>query len=306
VATDADRELIAFAKSHDREVELRQLKRWRTLGLMPERKRKSLGRGRGFTSTDKPWARFQMLAVIDALAHDRSADRARLRLWYDGWDIPTTRVRMLIERRVSRDRGHFADLEAQALASFGVATAFDVMDLDSAQRPITRDEVKRMRPLAAPGDTASQLAHAARSALQGQLIASPDETIAVDELQASKYLAVARFDDLFAAVDAPPDIAVGEVLTGLQNVPERAVLDTPTERQFEHARWRLRYRAYLPEVLRTAQQDEIPQTLLDLLADLIEQQNTFDPDHPQHHVEDLITALRVMPAMRPEPVAFTE
>lgn len=300
--TAADLELIAYAASRDREVNARQLKRWRTLGLMPERKRRSLGRGRGFTSSDKPWARFQVLAVIDTLAQDRSADHALLRLWYSGWDITTTVVRDVIERRVAADRERFADLEAQALAQFGVMSAFGAMELDSEQRPITRAEARRMQPLATSEDTARQLAHGTRLALQAQLLASPDEEIAVDELHAHHYLGLAQLEGVFAALEAPADVALSEVLAGLQTVDQRAVLESPTEAQLNDARWRLRYFAYLQHLLRTADVGEIPGAFVEMFERL----TTFDPDDQSFPLEDLITALRVMPAVRPQPVQFSE
>ena len=306
VPTDADAELIAYARTNGRQVTVRQLKRWRTLGLIPFRLRRGRGRGRGVRATDRPWARYQLIAVLDALATSRSADDVILRLWYDGWDIETRRVREIVERRVLADKERYANLSIRVAAALTTVTAFDLAELNSAETPLTRAEVQRMRVLASFEDNPRQLAHAARTAIHGQLLSPPTEPIAMSEDLARHFFELDSLEPLFKGLGAQSEEGLDAVLTGLQQIDPIDLFAVLTHSQLEHARWRLRRLAEVPDLLRQASDDDIPWVARNLLADLFERMSGFAPEHPNYKVETLITCLRVIPAVRRAPVQYSE
>jgi hypothetical protein len=304
--TGADVALIAYARASGRQVTARQLKRWRILGLLPPRTVRGRGRARGVEGRDKPWVRYQLIAVLDALDTKRSADEVILRLWYDGWDINTRRVREIAEQRVLAERERYAELSARAAAVLTAVTAFDIAELNSAEIPIARAELQRVRPLASSEDSPRQLAHAARIAVQGQLLSSPSEPIAIQEDLARRFFDLHSLEPLFHSLGAHSDEGLDTVLTGLQQIDPLDVLGVVTETQLEHARWRLRRLAEASDLVRHARDDEIPALARMLFAELLDRMTAFAPDHPDYTQENLITCLRVMASLRRAPVQFTE
>lgn len=102
--TEADRVLIKIAADQGHSVTPRQLRRWRAEGLLPCRSVRGRGRGAGVEGSDPPVSADQLLALCRwHKTYPRSADKIAVSLWYDGWEVPTERIRRAILRGFDRE-----------------------------------------------------------------------------------------------------------------------------------------------------------------------------------------------------------
>lgn len=297
--------LIDFARDRGATVDTRQLKRWRSRGLMPSRaaRRRSLGRGQGVRAEDPPWAKHQVLAVLSELQRDRSADNALLRLWFHGWDVETERVRVVLDKQLAHDRDRFARLQEDAEATSD-GSAFAAAELDSDSHPVTREETRRMLDVASDGSEGPrELARSVRIAMQGQLLSPPDEPLAINIELVAPYLGLpAGIESLFAQLEGDFLAGVEFVMTQIQRLEPSAALRTPTTEQLDSARADLHLLLYAFELL-DLHAPELPLELGPMQA-LANSVRRYDPNSPDHTIEALRAALRFASARPLKSVQF--
>lgn len=94
-------QLLALAASSGHRVTEHQIVRWHREGLLPRPRQRSLGRGRGTETVYPTGTGEQLLALCAIHAEERRLDHVAWRLWWAGYDIPTERVRGLMEHAVA-------------------------------------------------------------------------------------------------------------------------------------------------------------------------------------------------------------
>lgn len=136
--TEADQALIRLAAEGGYSITARQLRRWRAERLLPTRSIKSLGRGAGVKGLDPVGTADQLLALCRwHRKYPRSADKVAISLWYDGWPVPTQRVRTAILRGPEQERAKEAiNWDAEPLNPLEKMAAGNMaqQDLDPAER----------------------------------------------------------------------------------------------------------------------------------------------------------------------------
>ena len=240
--TTADSLLIAHARQEGQEVTERQLKRWRAERLLPHRTIHGKGRGRGVVGADPPGLGPQVVAVSRALASDRNVHRAALRLWYAGWEIPTELVRrQLTTALTAQQRLHQGLACAAPEAGTSGMMGFDVAELDTKGRPVTREERHRMEDAAMrEKERAHQLVHAVRSATEGQLFSPRDEISAIPEELAKDYFGFTAVERQMASAGFPITSAFEEWEAIICGLSPESYFTVPTEAELLKARKLLR------------------------------------------------------------------
>jgi hypothetical protein len=207
--TAADRELIEAAARESYTVSARRLRRWRSEGLLPHRSVKSRGRGGGVEGVDSVGTVEQLLALCRwQQVYPRSADRIAVSLWYDGWPVPTERVRSAVlhgfetarkEGRIDWDREPVSPLEMMA------GQELSRQNLDPAEL-----------------QTPTRLVRDARTDLSDALFG---ETDSIDDRLVGGYLQLERLDAALPADGLPrfdvdvaiPQLNLDEVIEDLRN-----------------------------------------------------------------------------------------
>jgi len=292
---DTDIALIEYARRCGETVSVRQLKRWRSDGLLPARTVRGRGRGHGVTGFDAPWTRFQCVAVSRALSYERNNDRAALRLWYQGWDIPTELIVRQIDQRLERDRQCLTDLQRTVgTGTDNEMAGFDVAEADSQARPITHDEIARMREAAHGTDeSAHDLVHAVRTAIEGQLFSPANEVLAIPEELAKHYLNFTSIEQLLTPGNESLQPAFDTFTAAIQELTADDVLRAPTANALTTARSWLRRMYDAAEIVSNyePQPDEA-----DLIAParsaLAYVDTSYDPRSSDYDPEQLILGLR--------------
>ncbi len=192
--TDADRTLIDFAGRHGFTVSWRQLKRWRSYGVLPWRTRRHRGYARGTSSEDQAGTAEQLVALCQRLYVDRRLSHAAMWLWYEGWEIPTRLVRKQLVDYQQRGVSKMIET-AESIGALqdgaGLAAIVDPLGLGYAEtygNPVPKEEEDRMKAAlghllpdpAGETRTPVQLVHDMRGDLIAANLAPPGE-IAVDE-----------------------------------------------------------------------------------------------------------------------------
>jgi hypothetical protein len=301
-ANAADRALIAHAGKRGFAVTARQLKRWRAYGVLPERSRLNLGRGRGTTSADSPVTRYQLVSLCERLAADRRLDRAALWLWYEGWDVKTTLVRDQVCELHGRGLEELlsARKEAALQGDSQEVDPFAVGHVLSHAHPVTREEARRMRALASQLKstdeplTAEQLVHDARVDILAATLSS--ESVVLDEdllLHSIGGVDVARLAPA-VGMDLTDELARGIVgiyasedgQSRLQDAPDASYLGA---REALRRNWEAIpfVRANLDQALA-----ETPDPDLELaLTTLVAGPTGYDPRDPRYAHDKLLLAL---------------
>jgi len=294
---NTDIALIEYARRCGETVTVRQLKRWRSNELLPARTVRGRGRGRGVTGFDAPWTRFQGVAVSRALSFERNTDRAALRLWYQGWDIPTERIVKQIDQRLERDRQHLPEL--QHMVGTGTGTGkdmFDVAEADSRARPITHEEIARMRPAARGADeSARDLVHAARTAIEGQIFSPAGEVSAIPEEIVKQYLNFNRDEEWSGSMGDLFNTAFDQTTSLMQDLTAADVLRTPTASQLVMARCKLRHLYDAIEIVHMHRPEPHEAQLFAQGVGMLAHIDTsFDPRSRSYNAEKLLLGLRTV------------
>jgi len=292
---DADTALVEYARRCGENVSVRQLKRWRSEGLLPARTVRGRGRGRGVTGLDAPWTRFQCVAVSRALSFERNNDRAALRLWYQGWDIPNELIVKQIDQRLERDRQRLAELQRMVGTGTDNAMAgFDVAEADSRARPITHDEIIRMRAAAqGTNESARDLVHAVRSAIEGQLFSPTNVVSAIPEDLTKHYFDFTSAERLLTPINESLQPAF-DVFTGaVQELTAEDILRAPTANALRTARSKLRRVYDAAEIVSNYEpQPDEADLIASARAALAFADMRYDPRSGDYDSEQLILGLR--------------
>jgi len=293
--TEADQLLLEFARSQGETITARQLKRWRADRLLPSRTVRGRGRARGVVGIDAPRTRFQVVAVHRALATERNNDRVALRLWYEGWDIPTELIINQLDTRLEIDRKQLANLKGQLDDIGGErASGFDIAEADSRSLPITHDEIARMRGQTLDAEEpARDLVHAVRAATEGQLFSSSDEVSAIPDDLAKQYFGFNAIQQLIDPLSESLEPCYDQWASLIQKLTSESVLATPTETQLLIARSILRrwYDAVEMILAHKSTPDNAPLfAVISSVLDVIP--TSFDPRDPGYHADQLLLGLR--------------
>lgn len=249
--------MVDYAAARGVDVTPRQLKRWRTLRLIPSRQVRGLGRGRGVIGIDPAWTKFQVLAVRKALSANRNVEDALLTLWYDGWDVPAEVIARSLGGWLLVKQAALARLSKEVAARASMdkrdVTPFDIAEADSRASTVTRAEQDRMSRAVHRDERElpRDLVHAVRAAAEGQVLSAVDEVSAIPIELAKHYFGFEKYQTLFRTLGATDDEAVSEWETMLGSIDPARLFDPPTTTQLVSARWRLRYIFEVADHLRT-------------------------------------------------------
>ena len=118
---------------------------------------------------------------------------------------------------------------------------FDLAEADSRARPITHDEIARMREAAQGTDeSARDLVHAIRSAIEGQLFSPADEVSAIPEELAKHYLNFTSVEQLLTPMNESPQPAFDTFIAAAKELTDTDFLRAPTANALTTARSMLR------------------------------------------------------------------
>jgi hypothetical protein len=139
--------VIAYASGLGYLVTPTQLVRWHRAGLLPRPSQRSLGRGRGTTTTYPPGTAAQVVALCQIKDDERRLDRIAFRLWWEGFNVDLAVIReqlqavlLSIEADIQRADGDLPrrGVDAVISRSFG-------------QRRVAAMMTAALRPPADPG-----------------------------------------------------------------------------------------------------------------------------------------------------------
>lgn len=302
--TNADRAVIEYAQSCGERVTARMLKRWRHERLLPPRIVHGAGRARGVVGVDQSSARYQAVAVSRMLrACKRNVGRTALRLWYDGWEIPTELIAAQIQRRLDTERHTIDGLRTRIASEQGIPAAevspFDIAEAHSRQTPVTHAEVARMKNAPAePDETPTARVHATRAALEGQFLSPADEPSAIPEDLVEHYFDMTT---AVAFLSAQPEISTNvfdQLEVAIQVVNPDDVYQAPQHRALESARNRLRLMHDVREMILSETPAPEPAELFEQVKSLATQYwPIYDPRDPRFTHDKLLAALNTVARM---------
>lgn len=91
-------EVVARAADHGFDVSDAQRRRYHAAEVLPRPRMVGLGRGRGRKAFYPPGTGEQLVRLQQLLREDRSLDRARYRLWWEGYAVPENSIKDDIDR----------------------------------------------------------------------------------------------------------------------------------------------------------------------------------------------------------------
>lgn len=240
---EADRALIGHARRYGcPDFSGRQLKRWRSEGLLPHREVRGQGRAAGVRVRDPAVSGPQLVALCHYRRRfARSTAKLAVSLWYAGWEISPTRVREAAAEhyramsRRAKARGGDIFEQTQKEASPRTRSLHGVERILIADLPERFDDPSGQRR---PG---RELVADARTDIVGAMLAGP--AYATDEELVTAYL---QLDQLDEVEGRPAGHSLRSVTPALLN---RASLDRvitavewssddDLERVRTHLRWR--------------------------------------------------------------------
>lgn len=193
---DADRALTEYARRHGHpDLSGRQLKRWRSAGLLPHREVRGRGRAAGVCVRDPASAGPQLVALCHYRERfARSTTKLAVSLWYDWWEVSPSRVREAVAEYCRamgrRAEARAGDVSGQAQSEAAPRTR----SLNGVERMLIADLPGRFDDPSGRRRSGRELVVDARTDVIGAMLVGP--AYAADEELVTAYFQLDRLDEV--------------------------------------------------------------------------------------------------------------
>jgi hypothetical protein len=271
-----DQRLIAAAAKAGYVVNGRQLRRWRTEGLLPQRTVRGRGQGRGVEPSDPAHAAEQLIALCRwRERYARSADKLAVSLWYEGWSIRLSRVKAAAARSFRRmlDRGGQDDVLEVATHQ----SRLEVSGFSALERGLLPTLAARYEDPSGEQRASRELILDARTDAIAAALSSPG-SYAVDEDLLTRYFQLDVADEL---ENRPPGYSLREttprIVQALSIEEVISTIETSSDDELARVRTHLLMLAHAIRLIRTEDLSELPPLLPRWLEQLSTTRDTADP-----------------------------